>query len=548
MSQAVMQPLVGQTLSQQLMHSVLAGAAHIEPPKLREPLEWSLKRELVQFLTSAHAKERCEVELPTVQEYVSPAKFRRTREAIDESFEDKTQQVRVLLSHNLSLVHLPETVVDADRLRQQLLRQPEEPTGVELSKRLTTGDNLRKHMILLDSSLDSLLKEDLRAMRELDPGAFGVALATDESPPSQRRFGGYRFQVTMVYIPQWRPMDTWDACTTPPLHVVPRLLDICHCPGKDGASVMQVLDKQLGRVGLSRYDVASLSGDGGAENEGALQGIHATLESDVSGYVRRRCLGHLAWRVADAVLAEIPGYEHTKKVCEYLRDGVTWTRLQALASAPVADNGLGLFRERSLEFKRVFGKAPHGILDGRPTTDLHLLEFLRGREHVLFRTATRDVQDRSLAAKKEEAVATLGNHVGRAVRRMACEMVQRSLFMYFWVEKHTHVGAVESLESLAHRARDILQDVSLDDVTLERLGCSDASLAAKGWPRPSTWLALVALLEFDDQGLSDRALPAIAKIHWRLVAKGTAHLELVVHNIMRTSRRGAAARPCTRAE
>ena len=108
-------------------------------------------------------------------------------------------------------------------------------------------------------------------------------------------------------------------------------------------------------------------------------------------------------------------------------------------------------------------------------------------------------------------------------------------FYTFWVEKHTHVGAVDSLESLARRALAILQDVSLDDATLERMGLSDATLAAKGWARPITWLALVALLEFNDEGLAAGALPAIAKIHERLVARGTAHLELVVHNVMHTS-------------
>ena len=72
---------------------------------------------------------------------------------------------------------------------------------------------------------------------------------------------------------------------------------------------------------------------------------------------------------------------------------------------------MALFPERSAEFKRVFGKAPGSILEGRPVTDLRFLEFLRGREHVLFLTATRDVEDRSLAAKRREAVASLGNHV-----------------------------------------------------------------------------------------------------------------------------------------
>ena len=68
-------------------------------------------------------------------------------------------------------------------------------------------------------------------------------------------------------------MASWNASETPPLDVEPRLLIICQCPGKDGPSVMRVVDKQLARVGLMRYDVKSMVGDGGAENEGMFKGM-----------------------------------------------------------------------------------------------------------------------------------------------------------------------------------------------------------------------------------------------------------------------------------
>ena len=87
-----------------------------------------------------------------------------------------------------------------------------------------------------------MLAEKIRAWREQDPDAFGVALATDESPPSQRRFGGCRFQVTMVYLCRFFPTEFWDASATPLLDMEPRLQDICHCPRKDGPSVMKVID------------------------------------------------------------------------------------------------------------------------------------------------------------------------------------------------------------------------------------------------------------------------------------------------------------------
>ena len=72
----------------------------------------------------------------------------------------------------------------------------------------------------------------------------------------------------MIYFPKWHPLETWDSSATPPLDVHPRLLDICHCPGKDGPTVMKIIDKQVLRLGLSRYDIKNMVGDGGGENEG----------------------------------------------------------------------------------------------------------------------------------------------------------------------------------------------------------------------------------------------------------------------------------------
>ena len=447
---------------------------------------------------------------------------------------DITSMVRMYLTHHFQLGRFVKLHLDYGRLRAELKRQPDEE-DFAIGDKVMSRQTLARHMLVLDSALDSLLKEELQKKRDADPGAFGVALATDESPPSQRRFSGYRFQVTMAYVPAWLPEDEWDRSETPPLVVQPRLLDICHCPGKDGASLMKVLDKQLGRIGLSRYDVVGMTGDGGAENEGLLQGMHATLEADVPGYVRKRCLGHMAWRVADAVIAEIPLYTKVKKICEYIGNGVTWTRLQSLAVTPPRENGLGLFGERSLEFKHVFGVAPRAIVDNRPESDKNFLRFLNGRERTLYMVACRDVSDRSLAAGTQEAVDVMASHEGRAQRRVCAEVLHRSLYLHYWVNNHNRICGVETLDDLTDRAKSLIQDVSLDDETMDRLGCSDAMLARKGWARPSTWVELAALLEYEDEALARAALPSVYALHGILVARGTAHLALVVENVKRTS-------------
>ena len=77
----------------------------------------------------------------------------------------------------------------------------------------------------------------------------------------------------------------------------------------------------------------------------------------------------MAWRVADAVIAEIPAYTKVKKLCEYIGNGVTRTRMRSLAVTPLRENGLGLFGERSRAFKHVFGVAivPSLTIDLSPT-------------------------------------------------------------------------------------------------------------------------------------------------------------------------------------
>ena len=93
-------------------------------------------------------------------------------------------------------------------------------------------------------------------------------------------------------------------------------------------NVSRVVEKQLARVGLNSFDVVAGTGDGGGENEGS-HGIHRHFEDLCPGYVRHRCLPHIAWRTADmAIKASNLEYKH---LAAYLVDGTTWTRLREIA-------------------------------------------------------------------------------------------------------------------------------------------------------------------------------------------------------------------------
>ena len=253
--------------------------------------------------------------------------------------------------------------------------------------------------------LTGAFSESLRNLRA--HGRFaGVAMATDESPPKQPRFRGLRFQITVMYWGAFEPVDQWERCAAPPIMRTSCLADICHCPGKRGVDVSRILEKQLSRVGLNCFDVVSCTGDGGGENEGH-QGIHAHFENLSPGYVRRRCIPHIAWRTCDQAI-KASGLD-LKALAAYLSDGTTWSRLKDIATTGPAQGGLQLFRDTSQQCKDLFGKSPSAIIVTRPDTDLQFLKLLEDKEHVLHRLAVRDLEQRTSSPDTRAAVLNLGD-------------------------------------------------------------------------------------------------------------------------------------------
>ena len=240
----VTKAFIGTTLHETLMVRLLATAAGAQEPIPDVPLEVKLKQEIVAQHLADQGKLATSgwQELPLVlPRDEPPTKRSRTSESLTQSVQDKTEMVRLALKDKVSLSHLPNTILDAARVIHGLTRseQPVEEHH-DLTDRLYHRTTLGRHMLILDPALDACTAAEWQAIRDKDPEGFGVALASDESPPSQRRFGGYRFQVTLVYLPRWRPEDTWDSCKAPPLDAEPIMADICHCLGKDGRSVIKV--------------------------------------------------------------------------------------------------------------------------------------------------------------------------------------------------------------------------------------------------------------------------------------------------------------------
>ena len=168
-------------------------------------------------------------------------------------------------------------------------------------------------------------------------------------------------------------------------------------------------------------------GQGGGENEG-VNGVHRHFEDRNPNYVRRRCFCHLPWRVADQGLAVAErDHNRLKALSEYFHDGATWTRLQAISVAPVAEGGLGMCVEGDALFAQLFGRKPPKMIAERPGTAADLLEWLVHAPRCYARIVRHDVETRNLkSAEAALAAATLADNEGCVRRRIH---LKRALYL-----------------------------------------------------------------------------------------------------------------------
>jgi hypothetical protein len=261
------------------------------------------------------------------------AKRSRTSLAIEKSIDICTAQLKLAIKCRTAFKHMPTTLVEAVYYFNAG-GQMGDSSALEALESIFSDWSLRQHSLVLDVAIDRAVACDLERRR--GHSFFGVGMATDESPPSGARFCAFRFQVTQLYIPLFPDSATWSDPQwrdTPPVRILQRLVDIVHCPGKDGGSLAKALQKQLWTLGLTLHDVHAGTGDGGGEMEGS-SGVHSILERTNETYVRHRCLAHLSWRCADNGMLLMVGIPTVREFMKYLSEHGTWLRLQAIAVQP----------------------------------------------------------------------------------------------------------------------------------------------------------------------------------------------------------------------
>ena len=129
-------------------------------------------------------------------------KKRRGKQAEEENMAHKTKQVVYMIKNRISGNRMHATVIGAGHLLQDLLQnsttQTENlaPAVDKLEDILVSRQQLQRHLLLLDGAMDRLTADRIMELREAKRFS-GVAIATDESPPSQPRFRGLRFQISV---------------------------------------------------------------------------------------------------------------------------------------------------------------------------------------------------------------------------------------------------------------------------------------------------------------------------------------------------------------
>ena len=344
--------LVGPAMAAQVSRKLLAEIASLPLENLEseQDLARKVKEDLVAAMAKLHGDNDSE------EEEQRPAKkLRRDPGTLLGYLADKTHQVLYMVQNRIPATRVTGAFTGAVELLEKLSPSkgkagpagPGAGSAEELKDLLVSPEKLNKHMLFLDGAVDRFTANKVFQMRE-EGRLAGVALASDESPPSAPRFSGLRFQVTCVYYGTFLPVPQWERCKDPPIVTHGSLGDIMHCPGKKGVDVTRIMEKQLLRLGLNTFDVVSGTGDGGPENEGGT-GVHSFFESVSPGYVRRRCLPHISWRVCDQAM-RAADLEYNS-IAAYLVDGITWSRLQDIGRLPRALGGVALFADCSQKHK-----------------------------------------------------------------------------------------------------------------------------------------------------------------------------------------------------
>ncbi len=220
----------------------------------------------------------------------------------------------------------------------------------------------------------------------------------------------------------------------------------------------------------------------------------------------------------------------------YLRDGITWSRLKTIATAPPDRGGLALFAEDCQECHDFFKRAPPKIIDDRPETNAEFLEWLVKRQQVLAKLVARDLSQRNLSMPQaHQALASLSDAMDCVLRHIDLVLIKKGLYLFYLSKScHTLFDLNHDFEEAVTKAKTIILNKFVDDRFLELVGVSWAELRELGWTEHTQlqWLEVVILL-IPGIGTADCAamFEEVSRYHDSVAIAMCAHLQGVALNI-----------------
>ena len=115
---------------------------------------------------------------------------------MEQTLDFHSSVMQLVISTRQAIKSMPDTLAQAHAL---LAKGAGRDVDEEEPLPIPSENVLRRNLLYLDDALDCHLRDKIRAAQG-EGRLCGVGLATDESPPSQPRFRGLRFQVKMLYF------------------------------------------------------------------------------------------------------------------------------------------------------------------------------------------------------------------------------------------------------------------------------------------------------------------------------------------------------------
>ena len=143
-----------------------------------------VQRDLISSLEQQQCGHDCDQEITT-----SPLKKqRRNAESVVQTLKDTVNQITWLIQNHVAVGRAQETFTSAASLVASLSGSSSSQESL-LDPNVVSRSTLKRGLLLLDGGVDRCLSDSLWILRE--QGRFaGVAMATDESPPSSQDFEG----------------------------------------------------------------------------------------------------------------------------------------------------------------------------------------------------------------------------------------------------------------------------------------------------------------------------------------------------------------------